>query len=307
MACKHNREYCVVPGDSEVEAWAIDRVQFEPKTEWQKCFKKELYRAVDKLRDGCPQKGLVHATYRTKVQGGQPYDLENVLFYDFGIKCWKTNMRFEKGTGTFPEAKCETLPDGRTASQYAHHYHYMRRDAAEANPFTCWSLEEPLVRIEEVRFVENAGPCMQDCASVWYECKMALAQRGPESPASKPKRFAVLLKVTRPSGSRLRCVCPKGLFDGVISCLHKCRPQDEERILAGLVVRLEGLGIHVSENDVRRLLRSGAGAVLGEGQFADRAMRLTPQDDLCLAGEMKLLEDKDEAAVWKLSATVYDV
>jgi len=311
MACKHHREYCVVPGDSEVEAWAIDRVQHESNKDWQKCFKKKLRQAVDKLRYDLPRDGLVHATYRTKAQGNQPYDLENVLFYDFGIESWQTGMRFEKGTGDFPEAKCAASPNGRTPSHYDHHYHYVKHakpDTAEGNQFTWWSLEKPLVRIEEVRFAENAEPCTQDCACVWYKCKMALAQQGAENALNKPPdTFAVSLEVTLPARLRAQKVSPKGLFDGVISCLHKCRPQDEERILTGLVARLEGLGIPASENDVRRLLRSGAGAILEEAQFADRGMRLTPQDDLCLAGEMRLLQDKEEAAVWKLSATVYDV
>ncbi|MFO8013710.1 MAG: hypothetical protein R6X20_10445 [Phycisphaerae bacterium] len=315
MACKDHSEYYVGLGDSEVEAGAIDRIPYDkPEKEWQECFKKELRQAIDKLRDGLPPSGIVHATYWTKVEGGPPYDLENVLFYNLGIESWQGGMRFERGTGNFPEAKCAALPDGRTASHYDHRYRYVkhvRPDAAEGNQFTCWSLKEPLVRIEEVRFAENAGPCMQDCACVWYKCKMALAQRGPESPPSKrPDTFAVLLEVTRPARLRAQEVSPKGLFDGVISCLHRCTPQGDERVLARLVARLERVGMDVCEIDVRGLLRSGAGAILEERRFADLwkdTLKFAPQDERCCAGQMRLLEDKDEGAVWRLSATVYDV
>jgi len=289
--------------DTEVEAWSLFSLPFELKEADHMKFCKTLQYGIDHLAMPelpCARHGL-YGCPRMETDK----DAENQLFYN--VRRWKTVstklpvLRFEH-IHAFPR-DCPVL------LQRAPLYYYRYSLPPADQGFAYASRHGPRLLEFSVRFDSADG--LSDRAPVWLACCRALLDTSPGSIAGDirdellpgvPFGMAVTLLV--PDAARNYKLKMKGVFDGVLSALHwygGSRPD----IVAGRLS--DKLGVPAKE--VEKLLLCKQRKPLGGREFVRpwrTGVQFSPQDDRCIAGELRIEVDSSNAAA-VLKAKIFPV
>lgn len=277
-------DYIVAPPTTDhagVEAWAGYPLQFEGmrRFRWQDEMAVELKAALA-LLPLVPGQCLA-GTYMTTDPA--KCDVENRLFTNPGAASFPkgiTSTRFERGTGTLPDAPV-------AITRFAGHVHYYRYRAS--GEFEYWELHEPIARWERVpRALAGDG----SCRPVWFALREAAAAGKVEvfaTPGDDQLLGIRLMVHATKLGPRSAPVISETFVDGALAAFHGV-PPDPRLVSESVARKLAGSTV----DHVEQLV-----SLEWPGNFFPRSpfnvtstyVQVSPDDERLLAGEVSITPD----------------
>lgn len=269
------------PDHAGVEAWAGYPLQFEGmrRFRWQDKMAGQVKAALASLplAQGQCLAGMYMTTDPAKC------DVENRLFTNPGAASFPkgiTSTRFERGTGTLPDAPVPI-------TRFAGHVHYYRYRAG--GEFEYWELHEPIARWERVpRALAGDG----SCRPIWFAVRQAAAAGKVEVFATpgddQPLGIRLMVHATK-LGPRSAPVISETFVGGAIAAFHGV-PPDARLVSESLAPKLAGS----TADDVEQLV-----SLEWPGNFFPRSpfhvtstyVQVSPDDERLLAGEVSIAPD----------------
>lgn len=299
MSSTDTKPYIVLsPKDvtGPVEAWSIRPLPFEHKKGgWTKPLRSEIKDAIEQMENNSTN--ILHAVYKHKSPPStRTPDVENILFYNVGSKCFahlvRTGFRFERCLSDPPE------PPSSMGLTDLHYSCYSLGTGQES--FAYWKPTRVLARWDGVKM----GTIKQDIkpAWLWYRMKESNIEISAEA-KREPRLFGLNVTIRTPRQLNLASLV-KPVFDGIISSFHQHDGTDEAAILERLSQQLEQ-----SEDRLGHYLKSKREAVLGKTRFLftrGNGLQWSPRDDLCVAGAFFQQYDHSSSEI-ELSGELFEV
>lgn len=264
--------YVVRQSENVVDAWSVERLQFEPKG-WQRDFRADLREAIAMLP---PSAMPLNAQYCSPVR--DHCDTENILFYNVGTGGFAAasahGLRFERGFSVPPcAATLDTSP-----------LHYQRYETGREveSTFELWDETGSLAHFSSAALPRLAAESKP--AGIWLALHTGHMDSALDGAWSGP--FALRLRLYLPASSGSPVSLLKPLLDGVTAAFGAYEgPQ-----LSAVSERL-GAQLGLDAATVSDLLTQQEQAVLGSCQLlVSRAagVQWQPPDDRCVACELRV-------------------
>lgn len=277
------RPFAISARASNVELWSTIRLPFDrSRIAWVEEMRDGLRRSLQAMNDGG---GYLRAVFAGPDDVGHPaFDIENVLFYNVGARCFtataRCGLRFERTTSN------PTAPLTLTGPVL----HYARYESGELqHGFDHWSIEQVLASFSAVLPPISSATKV---SVVWLAAKRGDTE---VAGASSTGPIAVRLALRAPRASPATIIKP--LLDGIIASFHahsERSPGVCERVAAET-----GTDPHT----VERLLADTGKAVLGGRNLVyvrAAGVQWNPADERCVACELRL----EQGPEWSMSGSI---
>jgi len=267
----NERSYLVAQSDGLVEAWSVERLQFEPRG-WQRELRAELRSAIAALGNGT---GFLAACYASPICDPS-CDIENVLFYNVGSGFALTTqegLRFER------QFRAPPPPPGHPLSSPALHYHRYEVARAESS-FVHWREGTLVARSPDVS-LPRLSPETKPAAVWWSMRQAAVDTYGQFDPAGW---FALRLELTAPFGTASAAALIKIIVDGFVSSLH-----NHDGSFTNELAQRISTQIGQPADQIAHLLRDRRDAPLGTKTLVHRrasGVQWAPNDARCVACQL---------------------
>lgn len=242
------------------------RTVFQPKTNEQKVLRQAIQGELNALEK--PQEGelLVGELLTGKEKSNAIYDVENVLFYNIGTRCFTTLTK--NGLAFFKKTDAER---GETFYQYRYS---LQKDVR-------LSYQKMLVHIEKFAF---EGSCQGKKADYfWRAVKQNSNKISVFEWLTQARDFAVTLTLYKPATKNFNTVTlVKPLLDGLISAMHRGEFTDEEK---NFLSKKFGCCLEWIENKEK-------GALWARKYYLGRSWN--PEDERCVAVVLDIQPSQDE-------------
>ena len=296
---KHGFVVCLC--ENRILIFSKFRLPFETdskKNPHHKIFRNSISKIVSRF----PRLGgkmLLHARYGTLDEKKGFYDLENVLFYNFGFTKRSMEHRVERGVAfsRIPLEELEKLQSEKNVPpEFCHCYEYLADEAPHAAGERERLIAEwdalPFVAIKSANGVLNYWKAMRGISE-------GIAVRGNVCTKDKKSRFSLYLEIEKPKEAHLYALSiVKPLLDGIVSALHTGDFDEDEtlRFSEKLNVPIEWI-----KNNNRQ-------GVLGERKYIQlysgkSGIKWNPADDLCDKVSISVVDGKE----WRVGGRVYAV
>jgi hypothetical protein len=282
------RRYLVGQSEGVVEAWSVERLQFEAKG-WQREFRADLRSAIAALGNST---GFLAACYASPIYDPS-CDIENVLFYNVGSGFSLTTqegLRFERQFRAPP-------PPGHPLSSPALHYHRYEVARAESS-FVDWREGTLVARSPDVS-LPRLSPETKPAAVWWSMRQAAVDTYGQLDPSGW---FALRLELTAPFGTASAAALIKVIVDGFVSSLH-----NHDGSFADELAQRISTQIGEPADQIAHLLRQRREAPLGTKTLVYRrasGVQWAPDDARCVACQLVI---RREAAATMLRGELHAV
>ncbi len=237
----------------------------------------------------------LNARYGTLDTGKYFYDLENVLFYNFGFSKETLKYKTEKGVAfsriSTNEVRGLQIKEN-IPNELCHCYEYF------SDPIPCLpnNAERLIVQWESQPFI--AIKSSNSASDYWKAMRQISYSKIAPVDTKNNNRFSLYLEIEKPRGEQLYLLGSlKSLLDGVISALHGGEFSEKE-----ILSHSEKLNVP------REWFLNNNMNILGRRKYiqfypSKSGIKWNPADDLCDKVSVSVVEGK----TWKIKGRVYEI
>lgn len=243
------------------------------------------------------RKSVLHARYGTTDTQKEFYDLENVLFYNFGFP--KENFQWILSSGmafsrmTKSEIK-KIQKEKHIAEKFCHCYEYF----ADSKPQVSGDRENLICEWDFQSFISiNSSKGVFDYWKAMKYCSDKINTYGSIDTNSK-KHFSLYLEIEKPKGKKMYVLGSlKPLLDAIVSSMHGGDFSDQEILLFSKKLNVPS-----------EWLKNTALNILGKRKYIQQypsrsGLKWNPADDLCDKVSVSIFEGND----WRIKGRVYEI